>query len=133
MRYLIPLVLLLVWGCGNSSNKISVLTVHAKGPKETPVIDSSFTYLKEKYFEVNLYSYTSDPANMGYEAEKVLLRSPLHAEFEYKFLCIVDSDKKRIRFSSPTDFLNYMSSGGYAVKDQTKFEHRVEYLFEKKG
>ena len=95
------------------------------GDKCTYLLDS----INSKYFDISIGS-----SSIGYQTKKIIEKGTLDDNniFRQKQLYISDKKHTMVLFKTSTDFLNYMDERGYTMKDQIKYEYRIEYTFIKK-
>ena len=92
------------------------------------LVTDSITKLTTNYFEVELQSYHDG----HYEGMKSLIEAQLDKEWNSKRFTMTDSIGNDLSFASSTDFLNFMSSRGYEVSNQTKLPDGFDYTFKRK-
>ena len=90
---------------------------------------TGFSVVKSDYFEVGL-NLTAD--QLSYNAGKELEVATSMEHYKSVSIQIVDKNGKFILFNNSTEFLNFMSSHGYAMVDQTKKEFGIDYTFKRK-
>jgi len=121
----------LVWSCTSSGNDhltLRVSTTVADGDKrhsETKVVDG-------EYFETAISSISYRDGTKRYVATKDLESTQPGGEFHTKFSTVVDEHDSTQFFTSPEDFLNYMSARGYEMASQKEKRYGADYTFKKK-
>lgn len=110
-----------------------------------PVYISTYTSFKKKdgemglktevsklntvYFEIDLMSVSADNTNRAEkEVEPLTSLETLHSVS----IRITNKESDPILFNNSTDFLNFMDTRGYEMKDQQKRRFGISYTFKKK-
>lgn len=156
MKYsLITIALLAVFSCQTKNQESIVEATKDKDsiqqtiqeppkPKYEPIYITTFTYAekngKETKNEFKTDALTSDYLEIDlkslrdgtYEASKNL--KPITDPNNYTAIAVTISDKNRktLYFQDSGEFLNFMSSHGYEMVDQTKNKYGANYTFKKK-
>src|SRR5258706_3699553 len=102
--------------------KIYINTRIAKfDPKGEMIKHDSLWVLNQEYFEISLNLMLSN--KYGADKNEIVTQEKIQS------ISIVDSRGQPKDFSSSSEFLNWMDSHGYEMKDQTKSEYRTDYTF----
>lgn len=129
-QILFILAFLFLFGCKNDSPKIYIKTTTIKGLLANSQKEYNTTELKSDYFEIGLYSYSAGYYTTKRELKNMVDEKNLNNSI-MQFLEIVEKDSVK-QFINTTQFLNYMSEGGYEMVDQSKLKYRTDYTFKKK-
>lgn len=127
-------LMLIISSCNNSpknsskTEKLFIKTTSATGINEKQVKTETISEVTSDYFEIGLSSLDSG----GYGATKEVITPEVGKEFKYVFFYVVNKDGSSIKFTTSTEFLNYMSARGYDMVDQIKNEYGADYTFKKK-
>jgi uncharacterized lipoprotein YajG len=112
----------------SKTEKLFIKTVSATGTGENQKSTETISEVTSDYFEIKLAALT----DVGYGAQKDVITPEVGKEFKYVFFYIVNEDGSNIKFTTSTEFLNYMSLRGYEMVDQIKNEYGTDYIFKKK-
>jgi hypothetical protein len=116
------------------STKLYIQTTDVSGTGKSQIKKETVSVVTSDYFEVSLYSYKPEAGESKYyKAKRDLIEPTSTKNYKAKFFFIVkDSKGTEKRFTDSTDFLNFMSSHGYKMVDQTKNKFHTDYTFQKK-
>jgi len=92
-------------------------------PKGEMIKHDSLWILSHQYFEISLNLLL----NNKYGADK----NDIVTQEKIRSISIVDSKGQPKDFNSSSEFLNWMYSHGYEMKDQTKSKYKTDYTFRK--
>lgn len=133
--FLLLMVIVVLTSCNTQSNKKSL----GDNPKSELVIKTltSVDGVKSEiisdyngdYFEARLCLYP----NGEYGVENNLQAEKIDGVIHIRKSQLIDGNtNKQIRFKSPTDFLNYLSSKNYEMITQKKGRYDIDYTFKRK-
>ncbi|HTF22026.1 MAG TPA: hypothetical protein VK658_28290 [Chryseolinea sp.] len=133
MRVLLVCYLVVSIGCSQqagTNEQVRISTMIADGD----VRHDTTTVVESDYFEMSISSITDRTGRKKYTATKDL-ESPTAAGagFHMKTQTVVDSNDSTVYFTTPEDWLNYMSERGYEMVSKTDKRYGAEYTFKKKS
>jgi len=120
----------------SQKEKLYIKTVTITGWGSEQVTKEVITEVTNDYFEIKFFSGVSDSdgrtaiTSMTDLVKSIKLKGT--TDFKHVYFTVVNKDGSQIKFTAPTEFLNFMSARGYELFDQTKNKFSIDYTFKKK-
>ena len=115
-------------GKSPKAEKLFIKTTSATGVDKNQIKTDSISEITSDYFEIRLGLLTTG----GYGASKDVITPEVDKEFKYVFFYIVNADGSNIKFTTSTEFLNYMSARDYELVNQIPNNYGADYTFKRK-